>query len=268
MFIRASHRAARAKMNAASTEKLLQNTLDWALERMRQKGYVVNSKVTLNVEPNLAIMGYARKEGKVHKIMISEWALDSEMLGGLVLHELAHVYFTEKGASSHDGEVLDEVLEELKEKDGLRVRETEGLIDAFNHLQNVLVDDVVFAVMEGKEHDMARKFFSEWVSDRPSGDPVTDAALLSRNAFAVASLKRRKLLDWAPKGADSEMYFRNKSLTDAMGPQAEQDFLWIEKFLEESNSEWSESQFRSSLEEYFDRVIGLMRSASKLDDLR
>ncbi len=257
-------------MHAANTDALLQNTLDWALERMQRRGYVVKSKVSLNVEPSLAIMGYARKEGQVHKIMISEWALDSEMLGGLVLHELAHIYFSERGACSHDSAVLEQVLDELKEKDGLRAKETEGLIDAFNHLQNVLVDDIVFDVMAGKEHEMARRFFSEWVSDRPSGDPVADATLLSRNAFAVASLKRRKLLDWSPKSgvADSDIYYRNKSFLDALGPQAEADFDWIEKFLEGSKAEWNEEQFRASLEMYFDRIIGLMRSASKLDDLR
>lgn len=257
-------------MRAASTDKSLQNTLDWALDRMREKGYDVRSEVTLNVEPNLAIMGYARKEGRVHKIMISEWALDSEMLGGLVLHELAHVYFTERGASSHDSAILERVLEDLKEQDGLRGKETEGLIDAFNHLQNVLVDDIVFEVMGEKEHDMVRKFFAEWISDRPSGDPVADAGILCRNAFAVASLKRRKLADWTSRGGhdDAEMYFRNRSLLDALGQRAEQEFNWLEAFLEKSRSDMSETEFRASLESYFDKVLSLMRSSSKLDDLR
>jgi hypothetical protein len=250
-------------MRAASTDKSLQNTLNWAMERMRQKGYEVKSKVSLNVEPSLAIMGYARKEGDVHKIMISEWALDSEMLGGLVLHELSHVYFTERGACSHDSAALEEVLERLKELDGLRVKETEFLIDAFNHLQNVLVDDIVFAVMEEKEREMTKKFFAEWVTDRPSGDPVTDAALLSRNAFAVASLKRRNLFD-----KDSEMYYRNQALLSALGPVSEQEFEWMEGFLEGAKAEWDREKFREELENYFDRIISLMRASSKLDDLR
>jgi hypothetical protein len=250
-------------LRAASTDKSLQNTLDWALERMRQKGYVVRSNVTLNVEPNLAIMGYARREGETHKIMISEWALDSEMLGGLVLHELSHVYFTERGASSHDGDILDDVLEGLKERDGLRAKEMEYLIDAFNHLQNVIVDDIVFAVMEGKERDMARRFFAEWVSDRPSGDPVADAGLLCRNAFAVASLKRRGLFE---KG--SEMYYRNETFVSSLGPRAEQEFEWVEGFLEKASPEWEAGKFREALESYFDRILTLMRSSSKLDDLR
>jgi hypothetical protein len=249
-------------MRAASTDKSLQNTLAWALERMKEKGYVVTSKVTLNVEPNLAIMGYARKEGETHRILISEWALDSEMLGGLVLHELSHVYFTEKGASSHDSEILEEVIGGLRERDGLRAKETEYLVDAFNHLQNVLVDDIVFAVMGTKERDMTKKFFSEWVSDRPSGDPVTDAGLLCRNAFAIASLKRRSLFD---KG--DEMYYRNEAFLSAMG-KAEKDFEWIEGFLEGADVEWGPDKFREALESYFDRILTLMRSSSKLDDLR
>lgn len=251
------------KLHAESTDRSLESTLNWALGRMKEKGYPVHSNVTLNVEPNLSIMGYARKEGQTHKIMISEWALDSEMLGGLVLHELSHVYFTERDACSHDSTILEGVLEDLKEKDGLRAKETEYLIDAFNHLQNILVDDIVFDVMGDKEHEMARKFFAEWISDKPSGDPVTDAGLLSRNAFAIASLKRRGLFE---KGG--EMYYRNQAFVSALGPKSEQDFEWVETFLEKAESEADKPKFREDLELYFDRILSVMRSSTKLDDLR
>lgn len=250
-------------MHPAGTDKLLQNTLDWALERMRQKGYAVRSNVSLDVEPNLAIMGYAKKEGQVHRIMISEWALDSEMLGGLVLHELSHVYFTERGAPSHDSNILEHVLEGLKERDGLHAKETECLIDAFNHLQNVLVDDVVFDVMAEKEREVSRRFFAEWVSDRRSGDPVTDASLLCRNAFAVASLKRRGLFE-----RGSEMFYRSEALLSALGPPADREFAWVEDFLEKARPEWDSERFREALEVYFDRILTMMRSSTKLEDLR
>lgn len=250
-------------MHATRSDKSLENTLEWAIDRMRNKGYVVRSPVSLSVDSKLAIMGYARKEGRSHRIIISEWALDSEMLGGLVLHELAHVYFTERGAHSHDGQVLEEILEAFKEREGIRAKETEYLIDSFNHLQNILVDDIVFAVMDEKELEMATRFFSEWVSDRPSGDPVLDAALLSRNAFAVASLKRRKLFD---RGND--MFFRNKGFLTALGQRSEKEFEWIEGFLENSKPDWDREQFRGAIQEYFDRMLSLMRSSSRLEDLR
>lgn len=244
------------------TDKSLQGTLDWALGRMRGKGYGIGSKVSLSVDPKLAIMGYAKNEGGVHKIVISEWALDSEMLGGLVLHELAHIYFMEQDASTHDSKILEEVLQEMKERDGLRAREVEYLIDAFNHLQNIIVDDVVFAVMEEKELPFVKKFFSEWISERRSGDPVLDASLLCRNAFAIASLKRRRLF-----GERDEMGYRNSAFISA-NTEFEEDFEWLERFLEGASAKWNESQFRDSLDRYFDRLVALMRVSAKLDDLR
>ncbi len=250
-------------MHAERADRSLQNTLEWAMDRMRYKGYVVKSQVTLSVDSQLSIMGYAKKEGQSHRIVISEWALDSEMLGGLVLHELAHIYFTERGAHSHDGEMLEEILQELKERDGLRAKETEYLIDAFNHLQNILVDDIVFAVMDEKELEMAKRFFSEWVSERPSGDPVMDAALLSRNAFAIASLKRRNLFD-----GEGDMLYRNKGFVSALGQHAEEDFEWLEGFLEQSKPDWKKKEFEEAMEAYFDRILSLMRSSSRLNDLR
>ena len=250
-------------MRAASADHHLDDTLAWAIDRMRKEGYEVKSPVTLSVDPKLSIMDYARKEGESHRIVISEWALDSEMLGGLILHELAHIYFTELGALSHDSELLEGVLKNLKDRDDLRAKETEYLVDAFNHLQNILVDDVVFAVMDDKELDTARRFFVEWVSDKPSGDPVLDAALLTRNAFAAASLKRRRLLE--PNG---EMYFRNKGFVSSLGHKAEADYAWLEGFLENSKSDWDKGQFEASVEAYFERILTLMRSSARLDDLR
>jgi hypothetical protein len=250
-------------MYPARTDKSLQATLNWALDRMKKKGYVIRSPVSLTVDPKLTIMGFARKEGSVHEIVISEWALDSDMLGGLVLHELAHIYFTEKRARSHSSDQLEDVLETLKETEGLRAKEIEYLIDAFNHLQNILVDDIVFEVLPERDLQIARKFFAEWISDRPSGDPVLDAALLCRNSFAIASLKRRKLFD-----GKSEMYYRNKAFLSALGDSAEKEFDWIERFLEHSKSDWKEHEFTDSLEKYFDRLLSLMRVTSKMKDLR
>jgi hypothetical protein len=230
---------------------------------MREKGFVVKSKVTLTVDPKLAIMGYAQKEADAHRIVISEWALDSEMLGGLVLHELAHIYFTEMGAHSHNTEILEEVLERVKVKEGLRGKETEYLIDAFNHLQNILVDDIVFVTMDERELENAKRFFNEWMSERPSGDPVLDAALLCRNAFAIASLKRRQLLE-----TDDDMNYRNKALLSSLGDYAAQEFEWIESFLEKARADWTVKEYRTALDTYLDRMLSIMRPVSKLDDLR
>lgn len=250
-------------MRSARTDGSLRDTLAWAVERMKAKGFDIRSNVQLSVDPKLSIMGYAKKEKNAHTIVISDWALDSEMLGGLLIHELAHIYFTERGAHSHDGQVVEEILGETKENDGLRAKETEYLIDAFNHLQNILVDDVVFSVMDEKEHEMARRFFTEWVTEKPSGDPVLDSALLCRNAFAIASLDRRGLSD-----PEDDMVRMNRRFVSALGEKADVEFRWLEWFLKNAKSDWTEAEFRDALKAYFERLLSSMRASSALKDLR
>jgi hypothetical protein len=145
----------------------------------------------------------------------------------------------------------------------MRAKEVEYLMDAFNHLQNILVDDLVFDVLQGREQDLVKRFFSEWVTEKPSGDPALDAALLCRNAFATASLKRRNLFDEV-----ADMRYKNEDFLSTLGDSAEADFEWIEGFLERASPAWDEDEYRQALVEYFDRILSLMRSSSEMHDLR
>jgi len=111
--------------------------------------------------------------------------------------------------------------------------------------------------------ETAKRFFSEWVSDKPSGDPVLDAALLTRNAFATASLKRRNLFEPA-----SDMHYRNKEFLSILGEHAQGEFDWIEGFLEKASPRWDEREYRAAMSEYFEHILGLMRSSSRMHDLR
>ncbi len=230
---------------------------------MKGAGYPVRSKVSLVVDPHLSIMGYAKKDGNVHCVVVAGWALDSEMLGGLVLHELAHVYHTERGTPSHSHDAIEQVLTAMAERDGLNGREREYLLESFNHLQNVMVDDIVFEAMSQKELAMTQEFFAGWVSERPTGNPVLDAALLCRNAFAVASLKRRNLYE-----SKSDMDEKSRRFVSALGERFEKAFVELETILEKTKPDLSESQFRRTLASYLETVLSLMRERGELEDLR
>ena len=241
----------------------LSGTLQWAIQRMGKAGYPITSKVTVEVDPDLKIMGYAKSDGGEHSIVIAEWALDSEMFGGLILHELAHIYHTEQGSPSHVSNVVDDVLREATERDGLNERESAALVDVFSHLQNIIVDDIVFASMSGRELKQAQRFFADWVSERPSGDSVVDAVLLVRNAFAVASLRRRGLTEGV-----EEMQAKNAKYLSFYGEQGQEQFNEVESFLEKARADWDEAEFRVALIAYFDMVLGLMKERKGLRDLR
>jgi hypothetical protein len=230
---------------------------------MEAAGYHVKSNVTVEVDAGLKIMGYARSDGDSHTIVIAEWALDSEMLGGLILHELAHIYHTEMGSPSHSPGVVDAAFRRAAERDGLTEKESTALTDAFSHLQNIMVDDIVFASMSGRDLKLAQRFFADWVSEKPTGDTVVDAVLLVRNAFAIASLKRRGLTE----GLDG-MLSRNDSFLSFYGKEGHEEFDRVESFLEKAKPDWSASEFRRALDTYIDMILGLMKERRGLQDLR
>ena len=152
-------------MSVERSDEALQNVLDWALERMKKNGYTIVSKVAIASDPTLNIMGYAKKKDGIRYVVVADWALDSEMLGGLVLHELSHIYATERRIPSHDPRIMNRALAEIGEREGLTEREMGYLVDAYNHLQNVIVDDMVFKSMDEKDIKLIRRFFSGWVSE-------------------------------------------------------------------------------------------------------
>lgn len=244
----------------------LTKSLDWALDRMEKDGFPVRARVSVQVDADLEFMGYARKEGDGHIIVVSSWALDSEMLGGLLLHELAHIYYTEQKMPSHHSELIQELINGIVRRDGLKEIEARVLMECFNHLQNILVDDVVFKIFRSaREIKMVRRFLAEWISERPTGDHLLDAALLVRNAFAIASLKRRNLFD---KDTE-EMSSRNERFLTLYGPKAQDNFTFFESFLERAQNDRNVPTFRSSMSEYLGRVVDLFRQEIRgLEDLR
>jgi hypothetical protein len=254
-------------LSLARGDRSLQEELDWAMARLEKGGFHVRSKVRLLVDPKLDIMGYANEVEGVQHIVVAEWALQSQMLGGLLFHELAHIYHTERHSPSHKFKVTNAIITEFSQREGLNERETGYLVEGFNHLQNILVDDIVFAVMEESERRQAQRFFSGWLTETPSGYALADSASLSRNAFAIASLKRHKLLDEREPDAGA-MAAKGRMLVKALGKGAQERYDAIETFLVTSDTNWDEETFQSKLLQYLDMLVALLREKDQMEDLR
>ncbi len=254
-------------MSLARGDRSLQDELDWAVARLAKAGYPVRSKVRLLVDPNLDIMGYASEEGGVQHIVIAEWALQSEMLGGLLFHELAHVYHTERHSPSHKFKVTNAIITEFSQREGLNERETGYLVEGFNHLQNIIVDDIVFATMTESESRQAQSFFSGWLTESPSGYALVDASALARNAFALASLKRHGLLDEKEPEVKA-MVERSRRLAEPLGDATKGKYAAIEDFLVEAEASWDEETFHNKLAQYLDLLVALLREYDQMEDLR
>ncbi len=241
--------------------------MDWAISRLSNAGYHVRSKVRLLVDPNLDIMGYASEENGIQHIVIAEWALRSEMLGGLLFHELAHIYHTERRSPSHKSKVTNAIITEFSQREGLNERETGYLVEGFTHLQNIIVDDIVFDSMSESEKRQAQSFFSGWLTESPSGYALVDASALARNAFALASLKRHGLLR-EDEPEVKAMAERGRRLVAQLGKGVQGKYEGVEDFLVKAESDWDEETFHNKLVLYLDLLVAILREKDQMEDLR
>ena len=213
-------------------------------------------------------MGYAKIDSNKSSIVVADWALDSDMLNGLILHELAHIYFTEINSPSHQSEIINEVMSHVVEQEGLNKLEAKSLNEGFNHLQNIIVDDIVFQLMDNeRERKLIQNFFVTWMSDEPTGNNLIDASLLARNAFALASLKRRSFLDESSQ-LSQLMISKNRQFLSFYKYANKEKYELFEGFLIRFELN-NEGDFASVLIEYFELLMNLLRPDSKsLETLR
>ena len=213
-------------------------------------------------------MGYAKIDSNNSSIVVADWALDSDMLNGLILHELAHIYFTEINSPSHQSEIINEVMSHVVEQEGLNNLEARSLNEGFNHLQNMIVDDIVFQLMDNeRERKLIQNFFVTWMSDEPTGNNLIDASLLARNAFALASLKRRNLLSESSE-LSKLMISKNRQFLSFYKYANKQKYETYEEFLTKFELN-NDGDFASVLIEYFELLMNLLRPDSKsLETLR
>jgi hypothetical protein len=181
-------------------EKLLRRTFLAVEKRLRREGHRLRDGVQVVAVP-ITIMGASRVEGDRRVVLVSQWALRSEMLDGLIAHELSHILRTDEGHPSHDGALMDESLREARLRHRVPKDKVHHLHQVLNHVQDVYADDIA---MEVGVASRAGEFFLGWISgslDGGSSDRWDVASRGVSNSFALGNLERHGLI--AP---DAEHY--------------------------------------------------------------
>ena len=159
-------------------------------------------------------------------------------------------------------------MSHVVEQEGLNKLEAKSLNEGFNHLQNIIVDDIVFQLMNNeRERKLIQNFFVTWMSDEPTGNNLIDASLLARNAFALASLKRRNFLNDSSE-LSQLMISKNRQFLSFYKYANKEKYELFEEFLTRFELN-NESDFASVLIEYFELLMNLLRPDNKsLETLR
>lgn len=141
----------------------------------------------------MAIMGASKSLKIRHTLFVSVRAVESDMLDGLIAHEVGHMLRTEEGHASHNPEVYRSMSLQVRIP-----READAAFgQAFNHIQDIYADDLAFPVFAGSDGRSAYEFFAGWVDNnsRMRGrDRWQNLGLAASNGFAIGNLLRHSLI--------------------------------------------------------------------------
>ena len=139
-------------------------------------------------------------------------------------------------------------------------------MEGFNHLQNVIVDDIVFAAMEDSEKRQAQTFFAGWMTETPSGYALVDAPRSRATRSPSPRMKRHDLLrENEPRS--KEIDARSLTLVRQLGKNAHEKYERHREVPARGRPGWDEETFHNMLVSYLDLLLSLLREYDQMEDL-
>src|SRR2546430_15352556 len=117
---------------------------------------------------------------------------------------MSHVYRIQTNHPSHNGQILEEAVDNLGKKVVLLDYQQKIVHDLINDIQDMYADDISFKVLRNSPimaSDQMTRFLQDWVKDEPakSRDAVMEswnnASIMTHNARAIAQMARHGVED-------------------------------------------------------------------------
>jgi len=247
--------------NSEDVEESVRKARQTAIEMMNKAGFDIGTKVKVVVDPKLPFMGYTMPQGDSFTIVVSGGAVGSGLLEGLLVHEMSHVYRIRTNHPSHNSQILEEAIDNLGTKVGLRDYQQKIVHDLLNDIQDLYADDISFKVLRNSPimaSDQMTRFLQDWVKDEPAKtrDPAMDgwvnASIMAHNARALAQMKRHRIEDTGERAGKA-----NQMFLDQVSPDIAGEFDYFRNTLTNLREDMVANQYRKLLAEYLDRFVGV-----------
>jgi hypothetical protein len=232
-----------------------------ALKLMRVSGFAVSGGVEVVVDADLPFMGYSMQRAGGNVIVVAGRAVESGIIEGLLIHELCHIYRTEKKHPSHNHELLNRVghkviLGFLLKRD----YQIKTIQQAVNHIQDLYADDISFQVFNKAQvftPEQAHAFFLDWINDTPAnGKSIKtrwlNAGAMLNNCFAFSNLTRHKIPDINDKVQKAVERFLSQSDTTT-----KEAYSYFKNFMTNLKENVTEHEFEEDLAEYLNKAVTL-----------
>ena len=245
--------------NNEDVEETVREARQTAIEMMRKAGYDIGTKVKVVVDPKLPFMGYTMPQGGNFTIVVSGGAVGSGLLEGLVVHEMSHIYRIQTNHPSHNGQILEEAIDNLGKKVVLRDYQQKIVHDLLNDIQDLYADDISFKVLRSSPimaSDQMTRFLQDWVKDGTvkSRDPVMDSwintSIMTHNARAIAQMARHRVED---TGGLAEQ--ANKRFLSQVSPSIAGRFEYFRNLLQNLREDMTAEEYRALLADYLRQFL-------------
>jgi len=248
-----------------ASSRSLQQALANVLAAMKRSGFEINQNVEVAVDVALPFMGYTSRQWQRHLIVVSGFAIKSNMLEGLLTHELSHVYRNQTKHPSHNDQIIADLLRSfISNHNASEHYQREILHQAINHVQDLYADDIAIKIITAQKSDLAHlerlgDFFSDWVSDQPIKTGIArknqwmNASIMLNNCFAISNMQRHAIPD---RGHRAEI--RNEALIRSMNPVAGERFSYFNIFMVNLKEQISDTEFQVQMKEYLSRFLALV----------
>jgi hypothetical protein len=247
--------------NSEDIEETVRKARQTAIDMMRKAGFDIGNKVKVVVDPQLPFMGYTMPQAGNFTIVVSGGAVGSGLLEGLLVHEMSHVYRIQTNHPSHNGQILEEAVDNLGKKAVLHDYQQKIVHDLLNDIQDLYADDISFKVLRNTPilaSDQMTSFLQDWVKDEPvkSRDAVMDgwinASIMTHNARAIAQMARHRVEDTGGRAEQA-----NKRFLSQVSPRIAGRFEYFRHLLENLREDMTAEEYRALLAGYLRQFIEL-----------
>ena len=248
-----------------ASPRLLQQAFAEVLATMKRSGFEINQNVEVAVDESLPFMGYTSRQWQRQLIVVSGFAVKSNMLEGLLTHELSHVYRSQTKHPSHNDQIITDLLRSFASNHDVNEHyQMEILHQVINHVQDLYADDIAIKILTAERSDSADlerlgEFFSDWVRDEPIRTGITrkddwlNASIMLSNCFAISNMQRHAIPD---RGDRAKM--RNEAFMRASNPIIADSFSYFNTFMVNLKERISDAEFQRRMDEYLSRFLALV----------
>jgi hypothetical protein len=245
--------------NSEEVNETVRKARKTAIEMMSKAGYDIGTKVKVVVDPQLPFMGYTMPQGGNFTVVVSGGAVGSGLLEGLLVHEMSHVYRIQTNHPSHNGQILEEAVDNLGKKVVLGDYQQKIVHDLLNDIQDLYADDISFKVLRNTPilaSDQMSRFLQDWVKDEPvkSRDAVVDswtnASIMTHNARAIAQMARHRVEDIGGRAEQANKRFLSQIL-----PRVAGRFEYFRNLLQNLREDMTAEEYRALLADYLRQFL-------------